>query len=242
MLKVLVLEDEHYTLRFLEKLIAEHPKVEQVVGTSLSQDAIRMASEIAPDIAFLDIELAPEDNLNGIDVARAINTVSPHTEFIFVTGYAKYAVDSFTVHPYDYLLKPIRRDKVMQAITGLDAELQRVNLHKSPNNRLVIKSADSIVFVNIDDIYYIEKQGKKAFIHSTGGVHESTCIFNELEALLGPNFLRVHKSYVVNMDKVAQIKDAGNQSYSIHFEGYDGIAIMSRNRFRIHIDRFTPSF
>ena len=52
MLKVLVLEDEHYTLRFLEKLIAEHPKVEQVVGTSLSQDAIRMASEIAPDIAF----------------------------------------------------------------------------------------------------------------------------------------------------------------------------------------------
>lgn len=242
MFKVLILEDENYTLRFLEKLISEHPKVEQVLGTSISQEAIRLASEIVPDIAFLDIELAPEDNLNGIDVARAINTVSPRTEFIFVTGYAKYAVDSFSVHPYDYLLKPIKRDKVMQAISGLDAERQTINMHKSPNNRLVIRSSDSIVFINIDDIFFIEKQGKKAFIHSTGGVNESTCIFNELESLLGPNFLRVHKSYVVNMDKVSQIKDAGNQSYSIHFEGYDGIAIMSRNRFRIHIDRFTPSF
>ncbi|MGI6434492.1 MAG: LytR/AlgR family response regulator transcription factor [Syntrophomonadaceae bacterium] len=242
MFKVLVLEDESYTLRFLEKLISEHPKVELVLGTSSSQDAVRLAGEMAPDLAFLDIELAPEDHLNGIDVARAINTVSPRTEFIFVTGYAKYAVDSFAVHPYDYLLKPIKRDKLMQAISGLDADRQDMNLQKGPNNRLVIKSQDSIIFINIDDIFFIEKQGKKAFIHSVGGINESNCIFNELESLLGSQFLRVHKSYVVNMDKVSQIKDAGNQSYAIHFEGYNGVAIMSRNRFRVHIDRFTPSF
>lgn len=242
MFKVLILEDENYTLRFLEKLIAEHVKVEQVAGTSSSQEAIRLAGELTPDLAFLDIELSPEDHMNGIDVARAINTVSPRTEFIFVTGYAKYAVDSFTVHPYDYLLKPIKREKVMQVISSLDAEIEAVNLHKSYNDRLVIKSADSIVFLNIEDILFIEKQGKKAFIHTIGGVNESNCIFNELESLLGPNFLRVHKSYVVNMNKVSHIKDAGNQSYTIHFEGYKDVAIMSRNRFRVHIDRFTPSF
>lgn len=242
MFKVLILEDENYTLRFLEKLISEHVKVEQVVGTSNSQEAIRLAGEMMPDLAFMDIELAPEDHMNGIDVARAINTISPRTEFIFVTGYAKYAIDSFTVHPYDYLLKPIKRDKVMQVISSLDSDREAINLHKSNNDRLVIKSSDSIFFVNIDDIFYIEKQGKKALIHSTNGVNESTCIFNELESLLGPNFLRVHKSYVVNMKKVSQIKDAGNQSYSVHFEGYSGEATMSRNRFRVHIDRFTPSF
>lgn len=242
MFKVLILEDENYTLRFLEKLISEHVKVEQVVGTSNSQEAIRLAGDITPDLAFLDIELSPEDHMNGIDVARAINTVSPRTEFIFVTGYAKYAVDSFTVHPYDYLLKPIKRDKVMQVISSLESDREAVNLHKSHSDRLVIKSSDSIVFLYIDDIFFIEKQGKKAFIHSTSGVNESNCIFNELESLLGPNFLRVHKSYVVNMNKVSQIKDAGNQSYSIHFDGYNGEAIMSRNRFRVHIDRFTPSF
>ena len=241
MFKVLILEDENYTLRFLEKLIAEHVKVEQVIGTSKSQEAIRLAGDFMPDLAFLDIELSPEDHLNGIDVARAINTVSPRTEFIFVTGYAKYAVDSFTVHPYDYLLKPIKRDKVMQVISSLDTEREAVSLQKSPNDRLVLKSSDSIVFINIEDIFFIEKQGKKAFIHSLGGINESNCIFNELESLLGPNFLRVHKSYVVNMNKVSQIKDAGNQSYSVHFDGYSGMAIMSRNRFRVHIDKFTPS-
>lgn len=241
MFRVLVLEDESYTLRFLEKLIAEHPMVEQVMTTSAGQNAIDLAGDFLPDLAFLDVELAPQDSLNGIDVARAIHTVSPRTEFVFITGYAKYAVDSFVVHPYDYLLKPIKREKVLQTISGLAAEHEEHNIQKGPNNRLIIKTTDGVVFVNIEDIFFIEKMGKKAFIHARTGLCESNCIFNELETLLGHQFLRVHKSYVVNMDKVSQIKDAGNQSYAVHFDGYGPTALMSRTRFRAHQERFTPS-
>jgi len=241
MVKILILEDEDFTLRFLEKLGSGHPQVNGVIGVTRGQEAIKSASKSHPDIAFLDIELAPDDSFNGIETARAISEVSPETRFVFITGYAKYAVDSFTVHPYDYILKPIKIDKVMNTITALARETEPAGIKKTSNNRLIIRNSSGVFFVNVEDIYFIEKYGKKILIHNTNNICETSCSFSELKALLTQQFLRVHKSYIVNMDRIYRIKLAGNQSYEIYFYDYDQVAIMSRNKFRENQDKFAPS-
>jgi two-component system LytT family response regulator len=243
MLRILVLEDEDYTLRFLEKIISEHPMVKEITGTTDGQEAIRLAGNSKPDIVFLDIELAPGDSLNGIEVAKAIYQISPGTTFVFITGYSKYAIESFAVHPYDYVLKPIKIDKVMNILTSLSSssELSTSRAATDPP-RLVIRTEGDTFFINIKDIYFIEKQRRKALIHTKSGIKETTCRFSELEELLTDEFIRVHKSFIINMDKISHIKDTGYQSYEVHFAGYNKIALISRNKFREHQDIFSPSF
>ncbi|HCF50236.1 MAG TPA: hypothetical protein DER60_08140 [Syntrophomonas sp.] len=113
---VLILEDERYTLEFLEAFVGNHFMVDAVFSVNNSQDAIKAAKKHMPDIALLDIELKPEDRFDGIQTAEMISSVSPNTVFVFITGYSKYALDSFMVHPYDYLLKPINKDKLAEII------------------------------------------------------------------------------------------------------------------------------
>lgn len=241
MLNVLILEDEIYTLRFLEKLISEHPLVGQTTGTSSGSEAITRAGTLNPHIAFLDIELAPQDVLDGIEVARCLQTICPEIKLIFVTGYSKYAVDSFTVHPYDYVLKPIKKSKIYDILGELAQTIPIAKPASSIPHRMVFKSEDELVFVDTEDILYFEKLGRKAFVHSLSGLHEVICSFNELELLLNSQFIRIHKSYIVNMEKVTHVKDVGNQSYEVHFHNYNGIALMSRIKFREHQHRFTPT-
>lgn len=240
-MKVLILEDEEYTLRFLEKLISEHPLVKQVVGTSNSIEAINLAKALSPDVAFLDIELKPQDAFNGIEVASNINSINPSTKFIFVSGYSKYAIDSFAVHPYDYVLKPIQKAKIFDVLSELGKDIPQNRFQTNANQRLVFRSDEEIFFVNTDDVYFFEKLGKKAFIHTKNGIREATCIFNELETILGSQFKRVHKSFVINMEKISYIRDTGNQSYEVHFHDYSGVALMSRNKFRENQMLFSPS-
>jgi two-component system LytT family response regulator len=238
MLKVLIMEDEHYTLRFLEKLVSSHPLVEEVLATSQGDEAIRLARQL-PDVAFLDIELAPEDELNGIQAARNINIISPRTKFVFITGYSKYAIDSFVVHPYDYVLKPVQKEKLMSIISRL-AQANEQSCEKE-EKKLVLKSNEGLIFIDFNDIFFIEKISKKAFVHNRNGIFEASCSVQDLEKHLPNQFLRVHKSYIINLDKIGHIKDTGNQTYEVSFHGYKQIALISRNKFREHQDRFTPS-
>lgn len=110
---VLVLEDEHYTRQFISTLIEKHPLVDKVLSTDNSNSAIEITKEFLPSIALIDIELAPEDVFDGIQVSKIISAASPDSVIVFLTGYSKYSLASFAVHPYDYILKPIQKERLM---------------------------------------------------------------------------------------------------------------------------------
>lgn len=229
MLSVLILEDDMYTLRFLEKLISSHPLVDEVFATSDGNGATQIAEESNLDIAFLDIELSANDSCNGIDVAKILKAIHPCITLIFVTGYTHYALDCFSVHPYDYLVKPINKAKVINVITEAASLKQAPSVKNSiPKKHIAIKVEHKIVYVELEDIYFIEKIAKKAFIHTIDEV--LTCNYGlfELAQILPDNFEKTHKSYIVNMNKVKSIENIGNQSFIIHFAGYDKTAYLSR--------------
>ncbi|TEB05790.1 Transcriptional regulatory protein YpdB [Pelotomaculum schinkii] len=240
MVSILLLEDEHYTRRFLKKLVSENPFVDQVIDTSSSQEAISLARQHKPSIVLLDIELAPEEELNGIQVAKNIYDFSSETYFVFITGYAQYAIESFAVHPYDYILKPVKKDRVNEVISSLADKVKRKQDAGSSPEKMMFKAGNEIFMIAPGEILFIEKRDKVSLIHTGGNVYRVQQTLGELEEKLGDNFSRVHRSFIVNLNKVSRIEEVSNRSYEIGFAGYGKTALMSRYKFKEYKHRFTP--
>lgn len=241
MVNILLLDDNYYTRIFIKKLISENPIVNNVFDTSSGKEAIDFAREHKPDIAFLDIKLSPEERLNGIQVAKEIHNFSPDIYFVFITGYPQYAIESFAVHPFDYILKPIEKEKIKGTINYLADKIKKMNSEKSSLEKLRIKIRGEIHLIPFNDILFIEKQNKISLLHTEKTIYEIPYqTLNELMEKLGSNFLRVHKSFIANINKVSRIREVSNRSYEIDFKGYDKVAFMSRYKFEEHKNRFIP--
>jgi DNA-binding LytR/AlgR family response regulator len=240
MVNILLLEDEHYTRRFLKKLVSDNPFVDRVIDTPSGKEAISLARKHKPDIALLDIELAPEEELNGIQVAKKVYDFNPETYFVFITGYSQYAIESFAVHPYDYILKPVKKDKVKEAINNLAGKVKKGDGARSGLQKIMLKVRNEIFRIALDDIIFIEKQGKCSLVHAESGIYKTSQTMDKFEKRLNGNFIRVHRSFIANIDKVSRITEVSNRSYEINFDGYDKVALMSRYKFEEHKHRFTP--
>lgn len=224
MFSVLILDND--TLRFLEKLISGNPMVIRTLTVSNGKEAIMAAENTKIDVAFLNIELDRNDSYNGITVAKSLRAIVPKLIIIFVSAYTHYALDSFSAHPYDYIVKPINNDKVTNVLTEI-ANNQAISV-PFKNNKMVLKIGYNIVYLDFNKIIVIEKIGKKAFIHTQNEI--ITCNYGlwELQLLLPNNFVKTHKSYIVNINKVKCIEHLGNTSFIIYFNEYEKNAYLSR--------------
>jgi len=241
MVSILILEDEYYTREYLKGLASKNSLVSKVIDVSSGSEAVRRAKEHLPDIALLDIELDTREGINGIDVAKMIRKVTPPTHFVFITGYAKYALNSFSVHPYDYILKPVKTERVMEVISTLAAKVLQDRNTDNSIDKIRIRTGDEILFLRAGEILFIERQGKRTLVHTLYSIHKIDMFLNELERLLPRNFLRVHKSYIINIDKIKRIREISRRSYEIEFYDYNKTAHMSRYKFAKYKELFFPS-
>ncbi|SJZ57904.1 LytR/AlgR family response regulator transcription factor [Garciella nitratireducens] len=236
MVNILILEDEKYTREFIKKLVSESPLVDQVFATESGKEAISIAEEEVIHVALFDIELEESESLNGLDIAKNIHLINPSIKMIFVTGYAKYAIDSFSVHPYDYILKPINRKKLMETIHELASKEM-----KQRQQKMIVRNRNETIFIPFDEIIFIEKHTNHIFINTADSKYIDNSTLGEIEEILPNDFLRVHKSYIVNMKKIKKILEVGNRSYQIHFIHSNKVAYMSRYKYFELKEYFIPS-
>ncbi|MEQ8201012.1 MAG: LytTR family DNA-binding domain-containing protein [Syntrophomonadaceae bacterium] len=225
MTKALILEDEEYNREFIKQILSDIPGIMEIFATPIGQEAINWAKENHPQIALLDIELTNQ-KANGLDVAREISRLKDDIYIVFVTGYSKYAVESFEVHPYGYVLKPIR---IAQLKDLLEEIVDRIQQQKQTQlNVLTVKVKNEVLHLNYDDIIFMEVDNHKLLIHSLGEVWEVRKSLDEIEDMLGEEFIRVHRSFIVNLTKVKKVRETYDRSYEIEFQDYPKIALMSR--------------
>lgn len=235
MTKVLILEDEEYNREFIKQILSEIPGITQIFATPTGQEAIEWARANHPQIALLDIELCNQ-KANGLDVAREISRLMNDTYIIFVTGYSKYAVESFEVHPYGYVLKPI---KIAHLTDLIEEIIARINQEKfTESNILTVKVKNEILHLDYNEIFFIEVNGHISLVHSFGEELEVRKSLDEIESMLGEEFLRVHRSYIVNLAKVKKVRETYDRSYEVEFWGYPKTALMSRHYFPKYKERF----
>lgn len=228
MIKVLVLEDEEYTRKFFKKLLLDLPQVSEVYDTSDSKDAIRLAKEHCPDLFLLDIELNGQD-MTGLDVAKQINSFDKAAHLVFVTGYAQYALESIAIHPYAYLLKPINVNDFIDLIKEIALNIE--SLHLVNSDHLVLKTRGGIIHIPKEQIVFVEKISGHSLIHTYDGKYQMPRTLDELEQQLGINFIRVHRSFIINLKHVSKVYEIYDRSYEIKFHDYEEKALMSRYHF-----------
>lgn len=231
MLSVLLLDDDQWARKFLKKVIEEIPCISKVYDTSQGLETIKVANTVKPDMVILDVELSKESSpiqgvapLNGLEVAKIIRESLPKTEIVFLTGYKDYAIDSFAVHPYDYIVKPVNPGRIAEVINGVFHELSHKNISK-----IMLKHNYETLFIRPEEVIFIEKEHRTTLIHTRDFVCPTNISLKEWEATLDARiFIRVHQSFLINSNEIEKIIDLGNRSYKILFKRYNRFAFMSR--------------
>lgn len=191
MIKVAVLEDEELARESMVQLISKYPQL-KLAGT------FRSAKEFSKhtkefDVVFVDVKLPSE---SGLSLARKLKGVG----IVFVTAYEQYAAQAFEVGAIDYLVKPVREERFALCVERI------IQTYSKPLIKLPVKEGKNILMLNFDKVLYIEAFGKKCVAVTTFGEFEVyRWGVNELERRLPKNFLRIHKSYICNLDKVKRL-------------------------------------
>lgn len=205
-IKCVAIDDEPLALRQISSYIERTPSLELVASLSNASDAYEVLESEQVDLLFLDINM-PE--LSGMDFAKSLKQ---DIGIIFTTAYTEYAVEGFKVNAIDYILKPIGYDSFMAAVQK--AKKRLIQNKTTPeeidgnNDYLFIKSEYKIIRIELKNITYIEGMREYVRIHLSGKKPVITLLsFKKLMEKLPPeNFMRVHRSYIVNLKKISTIE------------------------------------
>ena len=199
-----IIDDEPLAAEMLASYAAKTPFLNLVGVYNSAVEAIRTLRSEPVDLLFLDIQM-PE--LSGLEFATIL---PPETFIIFTTAFDRYAIDSYKVNTVDYLLKPIAYDNFLKAA---DKALRRIvdsrkQATYAADRFIYVKSDYKLVRINLDDIMYIEGVKDYVRIVLANSSQPVMCLMNMRtleEYLPTPEFLRVHRSYIVHMSKVQSI-------------------------------------
>ena len=236
-MKVLLVEDES-GIRLLLRKIIEKNKEFQVVGeTDNLTQAVTLFHRTKPDVVFLDIEIS---GASGLDCARIIADINPKTKIIFATAHAEYMSNAFEVYAFDYLLKPFnveRVDQTLQRILDLarqkEAEpLERIVKYEKGLDKLLVKGRESMSFVDIKDIILVQREEGSTVIYTAKDSFTTSAGLGEIEEKLDPEqFMRSHKSYIINVSQIRKIEPYGRWTYIVTFKDLKQEALITQEKY-----------
>jgi len=215
---VMIVDDEELARHVLRELLQTHPDVEIVAECANGVEAVKAVADRKPDLIFLDVQMP---KLTGFDVLELIGTDVP---VIFVTAYDQYAMRAFDVHAVDYLLKPVGRDRLDAALERAKSRLgekmprgeELAAAARAPQQfleRIVVKDGPKVTLIPIAKLDFIEAQDDYVGLASGGKKILKQQTIASLEASLDPDsFVRIHRSYIVNLERVARIEPYGKDS------------------------------
>jgi len=216
---VLIVDDEAPAREELAYLLRDIQEIGVVRQTESGIEALWLLKEDDFDILFLDIEMP---GLNGLQTAEIIGGFSRRPKIVFCTAYDQYAIEAFKLRAFHYLLKPYDESEIEAIVRELTEERKRTDAHPHAAGsqalpvKLAIEASGRIKYVAPQDIVYICKDGKNVTIYAEGGSFESGLTLSELEQKLAPySFFRCHKSYLINLRRVSELKAWVNGAYNL---------------------------
>ena len=217
-MRVIIVDDEHLARALLREYLSAWPEIEIVAECANGFEAVKAIGELQPDLVFLDIQMPKLDGFEVVELAGA------NTHYVFVTAYDQFALKAFEVRAIDYLLKPFSRERLAQALDSAKAratppeQVEAVALEAARRNgplvRLLIRDGARVHVVAADSIDWIEAQDDYVQISAGGRLHLKNGRMAELEQGLDPAlFLRVHRSYIVNVGAIERIEAPTKDSW-----------------------------
>jgi len=213
-MRVLIVDDEELARKVLRELLAVHPEVEIVGEAANGFAAVKLAEELAPDLLFLDIQMP---KLSGFEV---MELVGEKIAVVFVTAYDEFALKAFDVHAVDYLLKPVEPARLAEALARAAQRLQLDEVRPSatlvsaaarppgrPLERVLIREEGRVHVLALGKIDFVEAKDDYLSFAVAGKRYLKQQTMAELEAQLDARrFVRVHRSYLLNIERLARLE------------------------------------
>ena len=230
-MKILIVDDEKPARDRLSRMVGELDSHELVGEAVNGLEALGMAQSLEPDIVLLDIRMP---GMDGIEAARHIAKLDEPPAVIFVTAFSDHALEAFETHAVDYLLKPVKQERLQ---TALDATIRPTRAQTSrsngvlsglePRQHICARVRGSLVLVPIENIYYFHAEQKYVTVRHTEGEVLIEDALKGLEAEFGDRFHRIHRNALVSLSRLAGMQSE-NDGQSVTFRDIDDILEVSR--------------
>lgn len=208
-MKVVIADDEPLARERLRSLLAEHAGVEVVAEADNGLDALQACAEFRPDLVLLDIAMPGVD---GLEAARHLSAFEPRPAVVFCTAYDAHALSAFEAAAIDYLMKPIRAERLAAALErartfiGGRQSLAPVAPHQQPRTHLCARLRGSLRLIPIDDVHYLQAEEKYVVVHHVRGEDLIEESLKSLEDEFGPRFVRIHRNCLVARHELVELR------------------------------------
>ncbi len=240
-INAIIVDDEVLARINIREALKLHPKWHVMTELADGEQLQTALKHTNPDVIFLDIQM-PGDN--GINIARKLLQAKTKALIIFITAFNQYAVQAFELYAIDYLLKPFNDKRFAQAITRAEEHLTFSQSHNSLKNwqakhlgtdikidKIIIRSSGSIRIISIKDIFFFASSGNYVEVHHEDGIHLHRVQLKFLEAKLNPQqFCRVHRSAIVKLSEVKELKSLEDNQYSVLLSNGKNVKVSSTFR------------
>jgi len=220
--RAVLVEDEDLARQILKEMLRAHPEVEIAGECANGFEAVKMVPELKPDLLFLDIQMP---KLNGFEVLELVGP-GDSMAVIFVTAYDQHALRAFEVHAVDYLLKPFAAERFEAALERAKRRLGQKSMSLPSEvavaaresgryaERVVVKDGTRVQIIPVAKLDYAEAQDDYVALATQGKKYLKPQTISSLESALDPrNFLRIHRSYLVNLERVAKLEPYSKDSH-----------------------------
>ncbi|WP_427169606.1 LytTR family DNA-binding domain-containing protein [Fusobacterium nucleatum] len=232
MISCIIVEDELPAREELKYFLNEEKEIRLVAEFDNPLDTLNFLESNIVDAIFLDINMP---DMNGISLGKIITKIYPNIKIVFITAYKDYAVDAFEIKAFDYLLKPYSENRIRSLLKSLVNIKTEVTSSIKNNNlkKITVNIDEKLYVLSLDDIDYIEAAEKETLIFSNQKKYISKVKISKWEEiLLGNNFYRCHRSFIINLDKITEIEQWFNSSWIVKVKNYTTTIPVSRNNIK----------
>jgi two-component system LytT family response regulator len=224
-IRAVIVDDEELARQVLREYISAYADIEIAAECANGFEAVKAVAELKPDLVFLDIQMP---KLDGFEVLELIGN---EAAIVFVTAHDEFAIRAFEVHAVDYLLKPVGADRFAAALERAKKRLrgagsgtaagvpaaELIALARPPAqyaDRIPVRDGARVHIVPVAKLDYVEAQDDYVALCAEGKKHLKQQTIASLEAALNPaQFVRVHRSYIVNLERIARVEPYGKDSH-----------------------------
>jgi two-component system LytT family response regulator len=215
--RAVIVDDEELSRSFLKELLLPHTEIELAAECANGFEAVKAIAEIRPNLLFLDVQMP---KLDGFEV---LELIQPVPAVIFVTAFDQYAMQAFDAQAVDYLLKPFSTERFERALerakSRIGKQVPAADLARAAPladrrlERIVVRDGTRVHIIPVEKLDYVEAQDDYVALHSGGRSYLKQQPIANLEALLDPaRFVRIHRSAIVNLERLSRIEPYAKDS------------------------------
>ena len=219
-MRTILIDDEALARDVVKYYLQSYPDIELVAECSDGFEGLKAITQYKPDFIFLDIQMP---KISGFEMLELVET---HPAVIFTTAFDEFAIKAFEVNAVDYLLKPIEKNRFDQAIQKLSGKLaqgetsngllETASLSSAQNSRIVVKNAGVIKIIPVSELNYLEADDDYVKLNTMEGNFHKNKTMSFFEQTLDPaQFIRIHRSYIINLAQVTKIELKEKESYVV---------------------------